>query len=83
MSCKTLNIADLIVDENYRGHGVGKVLMEHLKKYAKENDYGALEALTPRMTTEKAKERMAFYEKHGFFQVGPGIICDLEPLNND
>ncbi|EAY16832.1 acetyltransferase, GNAT family protein [Trichomonas vaginalis G3] len=78
LSCKSLNIADLIVDENYRGHGVGKILMEHLKKYAKENDYGALEALTPAPTSVKAKERLAFYEKHGFFQVGTGIICVLD-----
>lgn len=81
MGSKTLNIADLVVDDKYRGQGVGAVLMDHLKKYCKENDYGALEALTPRVGTEKYKERMAFYEKHGFFQVGPGVICDLEPEN--
>lgn len=36
---KTLFVDDLCVDENARGKGVGKALMNHIKEYAKENGF--------------------------------------------
>jgi len=36
---KTLYIDDLCVDQNYRGHGIGKKLYEYVVDYAGENGF--------------------------------------------
>ena len=58
---KTLYIDDLCVDKDFRGSGVGKMLFEHVKDYAR--DIGCYN-LTLNMW-EGNEEAIAFYRKMG------------------
>lgn len=59
---KTLHIEDVCVDESCRGGGVGSLLIEYVKTYARENDFTRID-LDVWEFNDRARE---FYEKHGF-----------------
>ena len=77
MGCLTLNIANFVVPPEARSKGIGGKVIQHLKKYAEDNGIKALELITPPENSEKQKERIQFYERHGFFEIGPGFVCPL------
>lgn len=51
-------LCDVIVDEEYRGHGIGKALMEFIMEYPKLQDVKTMCLLT--------KDAHKLYEKYGF-----------------
>ena len=59
---KILYLDDLCVDETKRGSGTGKLLMEHIKKYAKEINADNLELNVWSFN----KQAISFYEHMGF-----------------
>ena len=59
---KRLYIEDLIVDEKYRGKGIGEKMLLGLVEYAKNNNCGSIE-LTSVLENEAAHR---FYEKNNF-----------------
>lgn len=61
-SKKRLYVEDLIVDEKYRGRGVGEKILLELVEYAKNNNCGSIE-LTSVLENEAAHR---FYEKNNF-----------------
>lgn len=71
-------IADIIVDPDFQGKGYGRIIMdkimEYLKENAPENSY---------ITLMAAKGKESFYEKFGFFNrptenYGSGMMVVLE-----
>jgi len=58
---KCLYLDDLCVDERMRGKGVGRSLMDRLKKFAKENGCFSIEL----NVWEFNENAIAFYEKYG------------------
>ena len=56
-------LCDVIVDESYRGHGIGKALMEAVSSHEK------LQGLSGILMTRDAH---GLYAKHGFVIVDPG-----------
>ena len=59
---KTSFIDDLIVKEEYRNKGIGKLLLQNAISYAKQQDCEVIE-LTSFLSNEKAHR---FYETNGF-----------------
>lgn len=59
---KTLHLEDVCVDESCRGGGVGSLLVEYVKTYARENDFTRID-LDVWEFNDSARE---FYIKHGF-----------------
>ena len=55
------HIEDIVTDQNYRGQGLGKWIIEHLMKLAQGN--GCYKVIL-----DCAKENISFYEKCGFEQ---------------
>ena len=74
MGCETLSISNLVVNKEDRGKGIGTKFIKSLCDYAKENDISALEVITPPPTDDMFKEKIKFFEKLGFFDVGPGYF---------
>lgn len=60
---KECYVSDLLVNENIRGKGIGKKLIESLSKYAKSNNCNRLMLNNPKES--KSYER-SFYSKNGF-----------------
>jgi len=60
---KVGHIEDIVVDEKYRGYGLGKLLIEHLVKKAKECD-------CYKVILNCKGEKVGFYEKCGFVNNG-------------
>ncbi len=70
---KTLHLEDLIVEEEYRGEGIGKELFDRVLKVAKEENVGrmeweALEWNTPALN---------FYKKYGADLDEEWTLCKL------
>ena len=59
---KELDIDAMGIDENYRNQGIGRELLEYIKKYAKDNNYTDLR-LTVNEENENARH---LYEHVGF-----------------
>ncbi len=59
---KTSFIDDLIVKEEYRNKGIGKLLLQNAINYAKQQDCEVIE-LTSFLSNENAHR---FYENNGF-----------------
>ncbi len=59
---KELDIDAMGIDENYRNQGIGRELLEYIKKYAKDNNYTDLR-LTVNEENENARH---LYEQVGF-----------------
>ncbi len=59
---KQLTIEAICVDENYRGNGIGTLLLEHMKEVGKEKDCTDM-YLT---VNQENKNAIKVYEKFGF-----------------
>ncbi|MEI6716027.1 MAG: GNAT family N-acetyltransferase [Verrucomicrobiota bacterium] len=57
-------LEDLIVQNDYRGHGLGGLLLEHAIEYAHKKDFKRITLLTDRLNADAHR----FYKKHGFFE---------------
>lgn len=55
-------VDNLIVDERYRGRGIGKKMLQELVNHARANNCGSIE-LTSRLENERAHR---FYERNNF-----------------
>lgn len=68
-------ITDVIVDKDYQGKGYGKIMMENIIEYMKNNTE---EGFKIRLILLAAKDKEGFYEKFGFKERpskkhGPGM----------
>lgn len=59
----TAYLADVIVDEKFRGHGIGKKLVEHAVEEVKSRMQSGWKV---KMLLLAAKDRESFYEQFGF-----------------
>lgn len=57
-------LEDLIIHNDYRGHGLGGLLLQHAIEYAKKKDFKRITLLTDRLNADAHR----FYKKHGFFE---------------
>lgn len=55
-------LEDLVVDEGYRGRGIGTLLLATAKDYARRNGFVRLQLATDKMN----KPAVKFYKKRGF-----------------
>lgn len=74
-----MSIGDLVVHPEARAGGIGSALIKHIIDYAIENDFQAIELMTPPNKSENHEKRNRFYEKHGFSEIGPGRLMFLDP----
>ena len=61
-------INELYVVPSYRSEGVGKILLDAAKDIAAERGWQRLEVTTP---GAEYKKTLHFYEREGFFPIGP------------
>ena len=57
-------LEDLIIQQDYRGHGLGSRLLNYALDYAKKKDFKRITLLTDRVNAEAQR----FYKRHGFFE---------------
>ncbi len=57
-------LEDLIIQRDYRGHGLGGRLLEYALDYARKKDFKRITLLTDRVNAEAQR----FYKRHGFFE---------------
>jgi GNAT superfamily N-acetyltransferase len=57
-------LEDLIIRQEYRGHGLGSRLLEHALDYARKKDVKRITLLTDRLNEDAQR----FYKRHGFFE---------------
>jgi GNAT superfamily N-acetyltransferase len=57
-------LEDLIIHQDFRGHGLGSKLLNHALKYAKDKDFKRITLLTDRINSDAQR----FYKRHGFFE---------------
>ncbi|MBK7936733.1 MAG: GNAT family N-acetyltransferase [Lewinellaceae bacterium] len=68
-------INELYVVPAYRSEGVGKMLLDAVKDIAAERGWMRLEVTTPGAEYEKT---LRFYEREGFFPIGPRYKFELD-----
>ncbi len=61
-------INELFVLQEYRSEGVGKMLLEAAREIGESNGWRRLEVTTP---GEQFIRTRQFYEREGFFEIGP------------
>ncbi len=59
---KVAMLEDMIVDPEWRGQGIGAMLLDHACSWARENGYGRITLLTDGDNVPAQR----FYEAHGF-----------------
>jgi ribosomal protein S18 acetylase RimI-like enzyme len=59
-------LEDLIIHQDFRGHGLGSKLLNHALNYAKTKDFKRITLLTDRINADAQR----FYKRHGFFESG-------------
>jgi len=64
-------INELYVTPDYRSGGIGQLLLERAKKYAKERSWLRIEVTAP--AGEKWERTVAFYLREGFQSAGPKL----------
>jgi ribosomal protein S18 acetylase RimI-like enzyme len=57
-------LEDLIIRQEYRGHGLGSRLLVHALDYARKKDVKRITLLTDRLNEDAQR----FYKRHGFFE---------------
>ena len=57
-------LEDLIIHQDFRGHGLGSKLLNHALNYAKSKDFKRITLLTDRINADAQR----FYKRHGFFE---------------
>lgn len=67
-------INELYVVPPFRSEGVGKILVDAVKQLARERGWVRLEVTTP---GDDYTKTLRFYEREGFFRVGPRFKYDL------
>ena len=67
-------INELYVLPQWRSEGVGKMLIDETKALAEARGWRRLEVTTPGDEYEKT---IHFYEREGFFRIGPRMKCEL------
>lgn len=68
-------INELYVVPPFRSEGVGKILLDAVKTLADERGWARLEVTTPGEDYDKT---LHFYEREGFFRIGPRFKYDLD-----
>jgi len=68
---KMLWLDDLVVNENYRGQGIGRALIENLFDYARKNDYKIIKW----QVLDWNKPAIEFYKKLGMTLDSEWIDC--------
>ncbi|MDZ4679315.1 MAG: GNAT family N-acetyltransferase [Saprospiraceae bacterium] len=61
-------INELYVVPEYRSEGVGKMLVDEVKKLAEHLDWKRIELTTP---GDEFSKTIRFYEREGFYRIGP------------
>lgn len=56
-------LEDLIIQREFRGHGLGSRLLNYALDYARKKDFKRITLLTDRVNAEAQR----FYKRHGFF----------------
>ena len=57
-------LEDLIIQKEYRSHGLGAKLLSYAIEYARKKDFKRITLLTDRLNADAQR----FYKKHGFFE---------------
>jgi GNAT superfamily N-acetyltransferase len=57
-------LEDLIIQKEYRGHGLGAKLLNYALDYARKKDFKRITLLTDRLNADAHR----FYKRHGFFE---------------
>ena len=57
-------LEDLIIQKEYRSHGLGAKLLNYAIEYARKKDFKRITLLTDRLNADAQR----FYKKHGFFE---------------
>lgn len=65
--CKYGYIEDIVVDNKYRNHGIGKTLVKFLVDYAKGDD-------CYKVILNCSDNNVCFYEKNGFLKNGNEMV---------
>ncbi len=71
---KTLRLGGMVVNENYRQWGIGRMLMKGLEKWAKKEKFEII--LVP--TNVKRKNAHKFYEKIGYQNIKTQYVYEKE-----
>lgn len=71
---KTLRLGGMVVNENYRQWGIGRMLMKGLENWAKKENFKII--LVP--TNIKRKNAHKFYEKTGYKNIKTQYIYEKE-----
>ncbi len=69
VSYKKMQIQGIVVDEKYKGQGIGKALMQRAEEYARENECGAIDLLSG--IRRAASGAHHFYKSIGYENQGP------------
>ena len=69
VSYKKMQIQGLVVDEKYKGQGIGKALMQRAEKYAVEHNCGAVDLLSGMRRAASGAHH--FYKSIGYENNGP------------
>ena len=67
-------INELYVAHEWRSEGVGAMLVGEAKSLAQARNWQRLEVTTP---GEDYERTIRFYEREGFFRIGPRMKCEL------
>lgn len=73
-SSKRLELENMLVQEKYRGHGIGGKLLEALNSYAKE--HGVAELIVTAFAPNK--QAISFYKKSGFSEYSLNLIKKIQ-----
>lgn len=68
---KVGHIEDVVVDSNYRSHGIGKMMIDHLSNKAELMD-------CYKVILDCDEKNVGFYEKCGFKRKGVEMACYFE-----
>ena len=69
-----VEIAGLVVDSNYRGHGIGKMLVDRIRKWGHQKEVDTLRL----RTNTKRLEAHRFYERLGFVNTKDQKIYEMK-----
>lgn len=65
-------VQDMVVLPNYRNTGIGSFMLEHVKRWSKENGIHIIHLQTD------SSEAVNFYTHNGFEQRNTGLFCFLD-----